>query len=467
METLGPTLERSLDLRSTALPAELEESHASASTWTSQRRFAWACILCFACLASGGGLLRGLTAPGDYVADFFQEWASAKNYFTGRPIYTPQRETALAYLNLTPTPDAFFVEINGHPPTAVLVALPFGMLDYGTAFLLWNWLSIAALTLSGVLIMRETGIRFSGWALLPALALAFGNPLLQHLCCGQLGALLLLLITGAWVADRRGHGAAAGALLAVATAIKLFPGFMFLYFVLKGKWRTVFVGAATFVALTALTAAVLGPHAFVEYVTQSMPEVSKYRGTWANASLVGFWQRLLSADSDRAVPLVRSAWLPGVAYLLSVTVVVSALARVTLRSRTRATDDLAFALFPIGMLLASPITWDHSFILLLMPILLVAHQLSQPELLRGAFRLTLAVLWLNPLFAWTLFLGANLTNVFAIVATTKQNLLVVSLPVYALCGFFAVAVATAGRAIRADEADAFEVEHVVPAATSI
>ncbi|MCE9605438.1 MAG: DUF2029 domain-containing protein [Planctomycetia bacterium] len=432
----GPTIDGPAIERASVARASLE---AAASDWPTTRRFVWACLLVLSCFAYGPGFYRGLVEPGKNFADFFQEWASARNYFTGRPIYTPQREAAQLYLKVTPSREEFFVEINGHPPSAVLLALPFGVLTYGFGFLLWNWLSVAALGTSAWLILRETGIRFSRWAWLPALTLATGNPVLQHLGCGQLGAFLLLLITATWIADRRGYVALAGAILAVATAVKLFPGFLFLYFVLKGKWRAVFVGAFVFVLTIALTAVVLGPQAFESYITKSLPEVSTYRASWANTSLDGFCLRLFSADSKYAVPLVRSVWLPRVAYLLAVAILIGVVAFVTRRSRTRETEDMAFGLHLIALVLVSPICWDHYFVLLMQPILLIAYRLGRPSPLRGMFRLSLAVLWLNPLFLWTIVMGANSRNIFNLTASLGQNITIVSLPVYAACALFLVA----------------------------
>lgn len=419
----------------------------SATAWPVSRRLLWVSLLICSCYAYGGGLSRELTAPGKKIADFFQEWASARNYYTGRAIYTPQRETAKTYLNYIARPQDFFVEINGHPPTAVVLALPFGLLDYNTGFLLWNWLSVAAVVGSAVLVLRETGIRFSTWALLPALALLIGNPLLQHLACGQLGGFLLLLITGAWVADRRGYSATAGALLAMATAVKLFPGFLFLYFVWKGKWRSVFVGAATFFAIIGLTVAILGTQSFVDFVQHAMPEVGKYRRTWANASLDGFWTRLLSAESDRANPLIAGRWLPKIAYVLSAVTLVGTLGFLTRRSRTPESNDLAYGLHIAAMLLVSPITWDHYFLLLTQPLLLVAHRLAKGDGLRRLLAPALFMFWLNPLFLWTLFLGADLINVFTLVSSTEKNIFIISMPFYALVTMFAITAAVTNRTI--------------------
>ena len=124
------------------------ETQSSTVAWPWSRRLIWVGFLILAGWLYGAGFCRALFVPGNNLADFFQEWASARNYFAGLPIYSPQRETARRYLDFAPEPDAFFIEINAHPPTSVLLSLPLGLLSYRTAFLVWNWLSVAALAAS-------------------------------------------------------------------------------------------------------------------------------------------------------------------------------------------------------------------------------------------------------------------------------------------------------------------------------
>src|SRR5271156_4339864 len=52
----------------------------------------------------------------DHVIDFYQEWASAHNYWSGLPIYTPHSTTIPRYLGLVANPIPA-IEYNIHPPT--------------------------------------------------------------------------------------------------------------------------------------------------------------------------------------------------------------------------------------------------------------------------------------------------------------------------------------------------------------
>jgi hypothetical protein len=175
--------------------------------------------------SQGQAFLDSLREPATPPGDFFQEWASARNHLEGRPVYENQEKTLPLYLNRTRDPgDRHFVEVNAHPPTAVLLVLPLARLEFHDAFLTWNLASLVMLAIAAGLVIGALGPRPSPWALLPAAALLLVcNPLRQQINQGQLNGVLLLLITGAWLADRSGRGWLAGALVAAATMIKLFP----------------------------------------------------------------------------------------------------------------------------------------------------------------------------------------------------------------------------------------------------
>src|SRR5207253_2522977 len=177
--------------------------------------------------------------------------------------------------------DRFFLEVNAHPPTSVLLAVPLARLDYPDAFLVWSLSSLAALAASVWLVVRHLRIPFSVWALAPALTLLLAcNPFRQQMNQGQLNLVLLLLLTGVWVADRSARPGWAGALLGAATAIKLFPAFLFLYFLLRRQRRVVAAGVLSFAVLTGLTAALLGPATYRCYVEEVLPQVAQFRDWW-------------------------------------------------------------------------------------------------------------------------------------------------------------------------------------------
>ena len=354
----------------------------------------------------GPDFVRNLRPARAYILDFAQEWTSARNYFHGLPIYAPLEVSYGEYLGYERRPGEFFLERNAHPPTSVLLVLPLAGLDYPDAFLVWSLVSLLALVLSGGLISRQLAIPLSVWTIFPvATLLLVCNPFRQQMNQGQLNLVLLLLLTAVWAADRTGRPAWAGVWLGLATAVKLFPGFVFLYFVARRQWRSVFAGGVSFLVVTGGTVLVLGPETYRAYVEDVMPVVAVYRDWWPNASLLGFWAKLFDGRGGKVIPIWHSPGLMVGAYLLSAGVIVAVVGWIAFRAKSRAEQDLAFSLTLTGMLLVSPITWDHYFTLLFLPLAILWVYLPGVGLRRAGFWVVVVFLWLSPLVYWWLILA--------------------------------------------------------------
>ena len=370
--------------------------------WSVRRRCFWLVVATLAVLVWGPGFFDSLRPPRELILDFFQEWASARNAMAGLPVYSPQSVALEKHLGYRLSGDeTFWLEWNAHPPTSVLLIMPLAVLDYPEAFLTWNLISLALLTASLWLIVRELQLPFSPWWLLPLVtALLAANPFRQQVNQGQLNLVLLALLTGAWSAHRRGDSSRAGALLGAATAIKLFPGFLFLYFAARRDGKCLAAGAASFALLTGLTLWVLSPAAYRDYVEVVLPQVVVFRDWWANVSLWGFWHKLFDGSSGHVVP---SAHLPLVAKwgsIVSALIVAGLVAWTSRRARTPSERDAAFSLAIVGMLLASPIAWDHYFLLLLIPLAVFWRQLPEGGAWRWSLLAMLVLLSLNPKLVW-------------------------------------------------------------------
>jgi hypothetical protein len=384
---------------------------------------------------------RGLRPPPDRIVDFFQEWASARFWRDGLPVYTPQEEGLRRYLGQERDPGGAFNEVNAHPPTSVLLALPLAWFDYQDACLVWNLLSLAALAAAAALVVRGLGLSLPPRAVLPGLTvLLVCYPLRRQNEFVQLNGVLVLLVAGAWAAGRAGRLGWAGALAGVAAVVKLFPALLFLYFLPRRRWRALAAGAATVVVATALTAAVLGPDSYRDYVRDVLPRLETYRGAWPNASLPGLWHKLFVGGRTfgHTDPLWHSpaaARLAGGTSCLAVAALVAAAA---LRARGRAGRDHAFGLSVTAMLLASPITWDHYFLLLLLPAALLGATLPRPRPRWYAFLACLAVLWLPPEL-YHLVAGLRSSGL----AQPWQTVTTLALQTYALLGLFVLGLVSA------------------------
>jgi hypothetical protein len=88
--------------------------------------------------------------------------------------------------------------------------------------------------------------------------------------------------------------------------------------------------------------------------------------------LPGLWSKLFEADSGHVLPLVRSPGLYWCAVVGSLALVAAVLLRAACSARSRSEQDLTFGLASISMLLIGPLTWDHSLLLLLVPVAVLA-----------------------------------------------------------------------------------------------
>ncbi|MBI5758942.1 MAG: DUF2029 domain-containing protein [Planctomycetales bacterium] len=405
------------------------------------RKWLWALLTVLVGIQQGPSFVASLRPRSDQGVDFFQEWSSAKSYLDTRPIYSRHAETIPRYLRLSVDAGQsesveIEVDVNAHPPPSVFLALPFALLDYPNAVLAWNVLSLLLLAASLHWLVRELGIPFKAWSVMPMVTiLLLSNPFRQQVNQGQFNLLLLFLLLAIWLAARSEKAWLAGTLLAVATAVKLFPGFLFLYFLLRRDWRIVAVGVTGVAVIGVAAGFALGWESYRTYVTEVLPQVNAYRGGWLNASLVGFCTRLFdpAAVSEQVEPIWRSSsfakLLAGVMCLL-VMVVVS---RCVLRADTADKRDRAFGLTLVAMLLVSPITWDHYFLLLLLPLAQVWRDVSVSGRGRIPFLVIVIVLCLNPVLVWPHFIAGGRGHG---VAQPMHSVTILAMQCYALVGLF-------------------------------
>lgn len=373
--------------------------------------------------------------------DFSQEWLSARNYLTGTPVYSNQTESLLRHTGHVPTHPEDLLPWNAHPPAAILLTLPFGYLDYRTAHLVWNLLTLPLFLVAVWMIIRELQERFVFWLLLPALVvLLLFAPLYSQLAQGQLSNLILFLLTAAWAADRRDRQGWAGVAVGLAAALKLFPAFVFVYFLFAGRRKAILTGAAAFLAVNSAALAVLGLVEFRTYIYEVIPSLSSYRSTWNNSSLSGFWLRLFDPNpTHKIIPLVVNPILAKVLVASSILLATATVAFASWKALSVSARDRAFALSLVGMVLVSPVAWEHYIVLLMLPIWLV--WMRTPA---GPWRIvmwaTLIDLWLPHRIVVNLLIGPDQAD--AILHDRHNpispvvNLAMCSLYTYGLLGLF-------------------------------
>ena len=314
--------------------------------------------------------------------DFYQDWNSARNLRNGLPIYADIDLTIERYLGRSPRdwPTGFW-RVNAHPPASVLLVYPFAWLGYQNAFFVWTLTSFAALAIALWLIVRHLDIQLSASSVLPCVAmLLLCYPFRSQVNQGQFNLLILLLVTLVWVAARSGCSRCAGVALGVATVVKLFPGLLFLYFVLQREWKVVTFGAATVAAIAVFMAMAFPATTLHTYLVEVLPSLNQWQSHASNISLIGFWSKLfdpIPGGPIAILPVWHSHVLARVGGLLSCGAALAATIVVILQARKRSDLDLAFGLLVTTTLLVSPLTWEHYLVLLILPIAIMWVHLAE------------------------------------------------------------------------------------------
>lgn len=292
---------------------------------------------------------------------------------------------------------SIYTETNFHPPFDAILALPLALLPYPAAIWLWDALSLAAFFAFGVLAARGAGLvipKHARWLVIGTGLCWY--PLQAHLATGQFSVFIALLVTSAWLLLRQRRDAAAGALLGLAMLIKLFPGLLALWLLLRRRWLALAAMGVVFTAGMLFSQVAVGAEDFWRYFTEIAPQdVAEYAVYPINASLRGVFGRLFEPG-----PWVKPlADLPGLAAALTS---ISALALTILlikqigwrsanpKSGSPESEDVSYAMTCIAMLLLSPITWQHGLLILLLPFALL---LANPRVRasQGALLLILSV----------------------------------------------------------------------------
>ncbi len=152
------------------------------------------------------------------------------------------------------------------PPPFVVMNLPLGVLDFPTAFGVWNLISLTSFGISVLIAFLRLKPPLPVWSY-PILAILFllSAPFWSQLANGHQGFVVAALVIGAWCADRSKRNVLAGILLGFATAINMSVAFLAVYFAATKRVRTLVAFALTTVCLWSEAVVILGPDAVYAY----------------------------------------------------------------------------------------------------------------------------------------------------------------------------------------------------------
>jgi len=262
------------------------------------------------------------------------------------------------------------------PPLYAMLLLPVARAGIEQRVYLAHWVLQFLLYACAVGLLLAYLHRFAGRGFLLAglvLALNF-EPFFETLWRLQIETVLLLLLAVALLAYLKERDTWAGAAIGTGFLLKLYPGFLLLYFALRRRWSALAGFALAVVLILIASWIVIGPRENETYFLRILPVLLTERpeASTENLSLARYlhvllgWSPLVSQRAGQIVvlPLV----------LLSGFVVWRQPPSAT-SGRLRAA--LAFSLFVPLMLMSMPNYWVNYQLLLLLPLLVLACHASR------------------------------------------------------------------------------------------
>jgi len=265
-------------------------------------------------------------------------------------------------------------------PLTMLPMVPFAGFPVRTAKQLWLLLNLLFLAATLWMLSRATGIRIEYIAIL--MFLGYGS-LQSNFRLGQYYVFLLSLLTLAFYCLNQGKSTASGFLCGVAFGLKLYGGPFLLYFAWKRNWKAV-AGMLAATAIAVATAIALFGWADVHfYASQILPRslegevIDPY--TSRIATLTAFLRHSLVMEADLNPQPLWNA--PVVFFFLRpfTAVLILAFTLFGLASEGKEFQRRGFACFTIAIVLLSSNAASYTYILLLLPVVLLLQHATPKE----------------------------------------------------------------------------------------
>jgi hypothetical protein len=229
------------------------------------------------------------------MADFLVYFDAARSLRIGAPLYD--------YAAAVGMPNG---PVFKYPPFYAIVLAPFTGYPVQTVFTGWFLLNLALLGLTGYLLAFRLWRPFSPTSVVPAYVIGIGilnfGPVWESLIRGQMDVIILAAaVVALLLVQARKAEPVAGALLALVTMLKLYPGLLAVYLLVQRRWRALAGFAAVSLALIVLSGLVAGWTTLWRYTTEILA-VQTAAVPWPeNQSFDGLLSRLV-------IPAGQTEW---------------------------------------------------------------------------------------------------------------------------------------------------------------
>jgi hypothetical protein len=264
-----------------------------------------------------------------------------------------------------------------YPPICLLLFYPFALLPYTIAGQLWAVISIICLIIASWLLLKMHDATKNRILLYATGILVFNYfPAKFTLGAGQINNIVFLLLVFALYANTRRRNFTTGALFGTSIMLKYYPLFIFPYLIIRRKWRILIGICATIVILLGISFLAISPQTTLYFLQHTLLSVSSTplgNSYYYNQALSGFVAR----EFDTLATTQELTIYLGISLLILLASLWIILRR---NAKTASDQNLEISVIIILCLLLNSFSWQHHFVVLLIPLFVTYFTLKQRKL---------------------------------------------------------------------------------------
>lgn len=248
-----------------------------------------------------------------------------------------------------------------YPPVAIVFFSFLSLLPQVVAAKIWTFFSMLALLAAVFLIFRLYDKKiFSTLGFLVLGLVCFSFPVKFTLGLGQINNFVLLVFVAAIFLLNKNKKYLSMFLLALSFAVKLFPSYLLLYFVLAKKWKLLVLFTISLIALSLFALLFLGWQVNATFYQNFLPTlVNGWKTDYYNQSLTGFIGRSFA----------RNGFSLAVIDSVSIIFILTSCLTVFKSLKDKMLTNMGFGLLITLNLIVNNFSWQHHFVFLLFPFL--------------------------------------------------------------------------------------------------
>jgi len=258
----------------------------------------------------------------------------------------------------------------GYPPNTLLFYLPFSLLPYQLAQVLFTLLSFGSFLGIIIISFKILKEKFSWQTFLVVFSLSLLSfPTKFTFGMGQSNIIAFFMLLLSYYLYKEKKLGMAGLILGLAISLKTIFAFFIIFFVLKKQWKVIKLAGLTIVATIGITSIFSNTNLYGYYLKEVVPPLFNLSGReiYYNQGVMGFISRLTNDLNERKyISLIISLFLTLFASWFAL---------------YKKGKDLQFSLFITTLLLIDTLSWQHHFVLLIFPFILVANFATRKKFL--------------------------------------------------------------------------------------